>query len=131
MCIDCIDISFVQMSKDFLIGLIILLSGALITLLIHSFLGMFLELCENIADIKNSLSGESAKATAVYKPSSSINPKQSFWICAYCKAQNSNVSDKCEKCGKQRYSTWACARCGTENESINESCKFCGKMRNS
>ena len=62
----------------------------------------------------------------------------SYWVCAECGTQNSEVYSRCRNCGsdKRKHAggliddSWKCPSCGTENSMNYSQCKKCGNFKN-
>lgn len=60
-----------------------------------------------------------------------------YWICANCGAQNSEIYSRCTSCGCEESEqvnrvddSWRCPSCGTENSMNYSQCKKCGNFKN-
>lgn len=120
-------------------------------------LGVFIELINNVLDIKNILSNMSL-GNSYASNSSSSTPKNSYnttpiytnWCCTGCGTTNVPEADFCSYCGKPKGSLgtggyniselaaesetqntiqdgWFCRSCGTKNKSTSRICSGCGK----
>ena len=123
------------------------------------FFGMFVEMCNNILDIKKILS----KGGVVTKENTNeVQSSQNFmrvdsgkWYCRKCGTENSGDETHCAGCGasvdnkvgasnmgynlsqlaqqtdkeKQNEAGWFCRHCGTKNKKLMTYCSGCGKER--
>ncbi len=104
----------VGFNTHFLLGLGILIGGALLVLVLHSLLGTFLEMCDNIADIRAMTVNGTLRVQNEAAPQ---NVRDTFnKLSAIADSNNDD-------------NTWVCRACGTTNENTSATCKGCGKYK--
>lgn len=100
-------------TQHFLIGLGILIGGALLVIVVHSLIGTFLEMCDNVADIRAMTVNGTLRVQNEAAPQNVRNTYNKLSAIA-----DSN-NDK----------TWVCRACGTTNDNSSATCKGCGKYK--
>ena len=97
-----------------LLGFGILIGGGFAVLVFHTFFGMFIEMCYNIADIRGMTVHGSLNVTYVPKPQDIQGTYNKLAAIAE------------EEDGDE---LWTCKSCGTQNDKLASTCKGCGKYK--
>ena len=79
-------------------GFTVLFGGAVVILLSHALIGVFLELCSNVAALKRKQYGESCDEDATVRKE---------WICSECGSVNEKDTVFCANCGRRNIKTEA------------------------
>ncbi len=106
--------TIVGFTQHFLLGLGILIGGALLVLVMHAMLGTFLEMCDNIADIRAMTVNGTLRVQNEAAPQNVRDTYNKLSAIA-----DSNNDD----------GTWVCRACGTTNDNTSATCKGCGKYK--
>ncbi len=102
-------------TQHFLLGIGILIGGALLVLIMHAMLGTFLEMCDNIADIRAMTVNGTLRVQNEAAPQNVRDTYNKLSAIA-----DSNNDDP---------NTWLCRSCGTLNDNTSATCKGCGKYK--
>ena len=104
-------------NEKFILGLITLIAGTFIVIDCHVLFGIFLELCDNVAETNRNVrhilenqvtpsdnsSGNFSSLKLLHKLNSltdkTQNETQDFWYCTECGAKNTRLADSCKDCG--------------------------------
>lgn len=106
--------AIVGFTQHFLLGLGILIGGALLIMIAHSLIGTFLELCDNIADVRAMTVNGTLNLNNAAAPQ---NVRDTYSkLTAIADSENSDGS-------------WLCRACGTTNDNTFATCKGCGKYK--
>lgn len=117
-------LSFATMADgDVLFGLLLLLGGILADMILHASFGMFLELCDNVAEIRGELWSVNKNTKAL---KSDPDPAQSYSTNSgpalnKLTAINNGENYSCDY--------WICKDCNTKNDRLAAICKGCGKYK--
>ncbi len=101
-------------SEKFLTGIVCFLIFESGFIVLHTFIAMFIELCDNISDIREKLFNSSNCAPSSSQHISSRLDKLS----SISNDSNPNACD-----------FWVCKECGTKNNRLESICKGCGKYK--
>lgn len=120
--------SLVLFDRDFIEGLVFLVAGAIAVLLLHTGLGMYIELCDNAEEVRVELCWltQHIKQTASQQDNSceyipytpTYNPKKAI--------DKLNAANNGETYSED---VWFCKACGTKNQKHSVMCKDCGKYK--
>ena len=102
-------------------GFIFFLLALAVGLLLISIFGMFVELCNNILDIKKTLNTQELGYTG-------NNTSGSLYASAPTQSSNSKAVIPATP-SEQNEGTWFCRYCGERNKASNKSCAYCYKER--
>ena len=101
-------LSLISMGGNFLIGLLVLVGGALAVLLLHGIIGVMLELCDNVARMTEI----AERVNYNTSPSDTLNKLSAI-------AGNDGAAASAP-------SRWKCPKCGESNDSARMFCGSCG-----
>lgn len=97
------------------IKIVFFLAGVIVVLVAHTGFAMWLELCDNVADMRDKMNASAFGNAPVTSdrtqgllnrlaPSDDANSSASndFWYCTNCGTKNDKLSDTCKGCGKYK-----------------------------
>ena len=112
------------------VGLLIFLLALVVGLLLVFFFGLFVELCNNVMDIRETLkTGKPVDQSATHQTSGPTSKAQHFSNPEFNLSKIAAEYEK-ERETKKDIEVWYCRFCGTANEDMSaQVCGNCGKSR--
>ncbi len=136
------------------LGLVALLGGAVVVMLVHGALAMYIDMIDSINEIRKNTSGIDASAAAAIEAAakpSSPPIGNNVWVCPECGEINGMTRQNCVTCGCQtpikrteeliidneqinhrelpNYGLWICPTCNELNGGTRTKCVTCGLVR--